>query len=141
MDDNMAVMMKILDNLREKYKYYNEIYNLTKELEKVIQMNDEYSLASVLDMRERVMVKVDALDMENFKFIDQLPVPLEKKVRGILYPKEKSKETLKLDNPLETDLFDTNKSNIALLNRTITLDKKLNAQMNNRPKKAFNVRG
>lgn len=123
MDGSMIAMNKILSNLQEKYKYFNNLFQLTKQMEEVIASNDQVSLAAILDMRQKNMSLVDKLDAENKAMVERLPKPMKERMQGILFPKG---EPVRLENPLETNIFDTNKRNLMLLSKIISLDEKIN---------------
>lgn len=130
MDSTMTVLQGILNNLRKKYNLVNNILNLTKDLERVLNSGDEEMFGFTLSMRQNVMNLVDKVDAENRKSVERLSEPLRGKVKQMLNP---AGETLHLDNPLETDIFDTNQQILSLIKRIVstddTIQKKLNRQV------------
>lgn len=123
----MDALNKILSNLKVKYNFYNNLFNLTKQMEDIIALNDQYSLSAILEMRENVMSLVDKLDAENKSIIAKLPVSMKDRIYNILFSKG---DSIRVENPLETNLFDTNKQNQILLNKIIVLDQKINKKVN-----------
>lgn len=108
----------------------DNIMNLTKELEKAMMANDSVSFSSVLDMRGDVMILVDKIDQENQQIVNRLPSPIKERMAAIILPKNNgNRETLVLDNPLETNIYDTNKRILALLTKIINLDTEINQRI------------
>ena len=119
MSGSMEILNQILHNLRGKYDRINQLHNLTKEMEKALSYNDSASFGTLLDMRKKQMDAIDELDRQNRKLIAQLPEALQSRVKKILAPKG---EPLRLDNPLETNIFDTNRRGILLLQKVAALN-------------------
>ncbi|MBN7773715.1 hypothetical protein [Clostridium aminobutyricum] len=129
--DSFTATNKVLDNLKLKYRYVDNIMNLTKDLEQAILSNDTVSLGAILDMRGNVMEMVDKLDSENREIASHLPSPLRERIESIIIPKKEA-EPITLDNPLETNIYDTNKRIGALLAKIIKLDTALNQKVSGR---------
>jgi hypothetical protein len=89
-------------------------------MEKVIGINDPESLGAVLSMRQRTMDMIDDLNLEVAKILANMDNPYKDKTKLILSPTGDA--TLTLNNPLETNIFDTNKRILMLLQRIINLD-------------------
>ncbi len=115
---------QILKNLQIIYQYMNEIMNLTKDMENAMNTEDDVMFGKFLDRRGDFMVEVDILKQENKKIINRFPNDLKEKMLSIIEPKN-NVATIKLDNPLETNLYDTNKRIMTLLKRIINLDKSI----------------
>ncbi|WP_027399717.1 hypothetical protein [Anaerovorax odorimutans] len=129
MDNSNTALNKILSNLQVKYNHYNNLFNLTKQLEEVFKMNDEVSIAATLNMRQKVMLIVDKLDAENRLIVSKLPKAIKERMTEVLFPKG---DPVRLENALETNIFDTNKRNLTLLKKIIDLDDKVNKIINKR---------
>lgn len=128
--DSFTATNKILENLKIKYKHIDNIMNLTKDMERAMMTNDNISFGTILEMRGDVMILVDKLDRENREICSRLPSSLRGRISAILMPKkEATGETLKLDNPLETNIYDTNKRIASLLTKVIKLDNEINQRV------------
>lgn len=141
--DSFTATKKILENLNLKYKNIDNIMNLTKDMERAMMANDSISFGATLDMRGDVMILVDKLDQENREIISHLPSPLKERISAIIMTKrETAGESVTLDNPLETNIYDTNKRIAALLSKIIKLDNEINQKIKGqkRPPK-LNMRG
>ncbi len=125
--DSITAMGKILDNLQKKFNLLNQILNLTKDMENAIKRKDEESLSLILNMRQKSMDLIDELDKENNIMTQKLPMPYKERVNEVFRPTGK---TVRLENPLETNIFDTNKRNNMLLKRIIQLDEMVNNMLN-----------
>ena len=119
MNSSMEILNQILHNLRAKYDRINQLHNLTKEMEKALGYNDAPSFGALLDMRQKQMEAIDELDRQNKKLIAKLPEALQSRMRRILTPKG---EPLRLNNPLETNIFDTNRRGLLLLQKVAALN-------------------
>lgn len=142
--DSFTATNKILENLKVKYRYIDNIMNLTKDMERAMMADDSLSFGSILDMRGDMMILVDKLDQENREIISHLPNPLKERITAIIMPKrEYTGESLTLDNPLETNIYDTNKRIAALLSKIIKLDNEINQKIKgqNQPSRLRNMRG
>lgn len=128
--DSFAATNKILENLKMKYKYVDNIMNLTKDMERAMMANDSGAFGSILDMRGDVMILVDQLDQSNLEIAHHLPKPLKDRIMPILTPSTgKAGEALVLDNALETNIYDTNKRTVGLLSKVIKLDTEINQKL------------
>ena len=112
MGGTMEILNQILFNLQAKYGKINQLMDLTKELDKAACAKDTVSFGMVLDMRQKVMDAVDHIDVENRKLIARLPANTQDRIKSILVP---GNDPVRLENPLETNIFDTNKRNILLV--------------------------
>lgn len=131
--NSFTATTKILENLNKKYRHLDNIMNLTKDMEKAMLANDTFSFGKLLDMRGDLMILADELDEENYEIISHLPAHLQEKMAAIIMPKKNSAtETLSLDNPLETNIYDTNKRIAVLLGKIIKLDNEINAKVKSR---------
>lgn len=130
--DSFSATNKILENLKKKYKYMDSIYNYTKDMDEAFKAEDGRSFEKILDMRGDVMVMVSKLDEENMEIIKRLPQPLSQKMQSILFPKKSGAvaTNLQLDNPLETNIYDTHKQIAQLLVKIVKLDTEVTAKVN-----------
>lgn len=129
--DSFTATTKILENLNVKYKYLDNIFNLTRDMESVILSGDVRAFGKLLDMRGDLIILVDNIDQENFDIARRLPSPLREKIEAILMPKKSyAGDTLTLDNPLETNIYDTNKRISNLLGKIVKLDQEINHKVN-----------
>lgn len=118
--DGMNGMNLILVDLQKKYRRMDMILTFTKELEQIIASGDETSLRLVLEMRQKEMDVIDQLDREIQNRLSMMSPVLKAKMRKILKPT--SGNSIKLENPLETNIFDTNKRILKLVGRIVNLD-------------------
>lgn len=119
MSSSMEILNQILHILREKYDKINQLHNLTKEMEKALNYDDAPSFGALLDMRQKQMDAIDELGRQNRQLIAKLPEALQSRVKKILAP---NGEPLRLNNPLETNIFDTNRRGLLLLQKVAALN-------------------
>ncbi len=117
---------KILENLKMKYKYVDNIFTLTKNMEQAVMSNDIYSFGKYIDMRGDIIMKIDSIDKENRGIAEKLPEPVKTRILSIIMPKKKVSTEVKLDNPLETNIYDTNKRIANLLGKILKIDEEIN---------------
>jgi hypothetical protein len=122
----MSEMNQILTSLKDRYKQMENLMASTKEMEKVIFVNDLESLGIVLNMRQEAMDKIDDINTVIQKTVLSLETSYRDRVKEILNNRS---ETMQLDNPLETNIFDTNRITRQLLKRIIDLDQVVNERM------------
>lgn len=141
--DSFTATNKILENLKVKYRHLDSIMNLTKEMEKAMLADDTGAFGRILDMRGDMMILADKVDQENREIVLHLPEPLRQRMETIIMPKKEYKgETMTLDNPLETNIYDTNKMISNLLAKIIKLDAEINEKVRNRSRaSSLNMRG
>ena len=142
--DTFNATNKILDNLKKKYKYLDSIFTCTKDMQKAFERQDAGSFERLLDMRGDAMMLASKLDEENLLIIEKLPAPLAEKMRVILFPKKFSAtnvESLKLDNPLQTNIYDTNKQIGQLLVKIVKLDAEVSAKVNGNAQNGIDIKG
>ena len=142
--DTFNATNKILDNLKKKYKYLDSIFTCTKDMQKAFERQDAGSFERLLDMRGDAMMLASKLDEENLLIIEKLPAPLAEKMRAILFPKKfaaANVESLKLDNPLQTNIYDTNKQIGQLLVKIVKLDAEVSAKVNGNAQNGIDIKG
>lgn len=142
--DTFNATNKILDNLKKKYKYLDSIFTCTKDMQKAFERQDAGSFERLLDMRGDAMMLASKLDEENLLIIEKLPAPLAEKMRAILFPKKFSAanvESPKLDNPLQTNIYDTNKQIGQLLVKIVKLDAEVSAKVNGNAQNGIDIKG
>lgn len=142
--DSFTATNKILQNLKKKYRHIDNIMNLTKDMERAMMANDSISFGTILDMRGDVMILVDKLDQENKEIARRLPTPIKERISAIIMPKrEVAGETVALDNPLETNIYDTSRRIVGLLSKIIKLDTEINKKINGHKQspRLRNIRG
>lgn len=125
MDTNQALTL-LLSNLRQKYNQYNSIMNFTKDLLELADGRDPESFGIILNMRENSMQQIDRIDEQNSELISKLPEALRAKIKECMRP---SGVPITLDNPLQTNIFDTSKRNNQLLSRIIEADQQLSKRV------------
>lgn len=142
--DSFNATNKILDNLKKKYKYLDSIFTCTKDMQKAFELQDAVSFERLLDMRGDAMMLASKLDDDNLVIIEKLPAPLAEKMRAILFPKKfgaANVESLKLDNPLQTNIYDTNKQIGQLLVKIVKLDAEVSAKVNGNAQNGIDIKG
>lgn len=142
--DSFNATNKILDNLKKKYKYLDSIFTCTKDMQKAFERQDAVSFERLLDMRGDAMMLASKLDDDNLVIIEKLPAPLAEKMRAILFPKKfgaANVESLKLDNPLQTNIYDTNKQIGQLLVKIVKLDAEVSAKVNGNAQNGIDIKG
>lgn len=122
MDTSNTAMMNLLSNLQQKYTQLNLIYEATRKIGAMSGEISEEMLAGELNKRQLAMNKIDQIDQQNKNIISRLPESLRQKMNECLSP---SGRVISLDNPLQTNIFETNKKNFALLKRILEEDKKM----------------
>ncbi len=123
----ITVQKQILTNLNQKYMQLDSFLSSTKILKSAIERKDHYVIKTSIDMRDRTIMTVDNIDKKNGDLISTLPNELRTRISSILSPK--GGETLRLENPLETNLFDTSRRVYTLIGKIAELDKEVTAMM------------
>jgi len=126
MDNETSAMEQILVLLKEKHKQIDNLMTLTKEMEKVIDRNDLESLGAVLSMRQDSMDRVDKLNDEVREKINGMDQPSQERVIKLL---RRAEEPIAFDGSLETEIFETNRMTMSLLQRIIELDEAINKKV------------
>lgn len=124
MDTNQALTI-LLNNLRNKNKLLTTFMEATKELIKLSNGEDPDAFGALLNKRQQCMSQIDRFDAENKQIVQKLPRGLSEKIAEILHPVG----NVTLENPLQTNIFDTNTMNNQLLKRIIDADKELNKKV------------
>jgi len=119
-------MDKILEVLKNRHKQVDNLMALTKEMEKSIVANDMDSLGAILSMRKKSMDNIDGLNLEIRAAIEGLEQEDKDKVRQIL---DVERESTIFSNPLEANIYETNKATLSLVQKVIALDKEINEKM------------
>jgi len=119
-------MDKILETLKNRHKQVDNLMALTKEMEKSIVANDMDSLGAILSMRKKSMDNIDGLNLEIRDAIEGLEQEDKDKVRQIL---DVESESTIFSNPLEANIYETNKATLSLVQKVIALDKEINEKM------------
>lgn len=116
---SMDTMNSILSDLQEKYEHTERMLALTKKLETAARIRDELSIGEALDARQLELDASAVLDRRIKKSCELLPEPFRGRVSTILDPKATE---VSLENPLEENIFDTNRRIIVLMRKIVTLD-------------------
>lgn len=141
--DSFSITNEILANLKKKYRYMDNIFNLTKDMQKAFESEDGKSFEKILDMRGDAMFLVSKLDEENKGLISKLPTQTAKKMTAILFPKQAgvNSDAMQLSNPLETNIYDTHKQISQLIVKTVRLDSEISAKVNGSVKHGIDIQG
>jgi len=126
MDNDISKMEHILSILREKNKLMDNLMAFTKEMEKAIDANDLESLGKVLSMRQESMDKLDMFSEEIKEILSGEGKIFSDNIQSLLDP---AVERIKLEDPLEIDIFETNKMAFVTLKKIIALDETINKRM------------
>lgn len=117
--ENSEELTSILINLQKKYNVINEIFNLTKEMEKAVQTSDNVALSMILDMRQDNMEAVDRLDNLNSQIKSFLDNDTRNRLNFILSPEADSPEE---EKSIDRLIFDANRRIISLVKQIIVID-------------------
>ena len=126
MEDSAFKMNQILDNLKGRHKQVDNLMSLTREMAKVIEINDLESLGAVLSMRQKSMDIIDGFNSDIKNIIESLAQPEKDKVRQIL---DTDGAPVEFANHTEIDISKTNKMTLALVQKVIELDRALNQKI------------
>jgi predicted nucleic acid-binding Zn-ribbon protein len=119
-------MDKILEILKNRHKQADNLMAFTKEIEKAIDANDVEALGAILSMRQTSMDHIDAFNLEIRDTLDSLNEADKEKARQIL---DMEREQAAFENPLESNIYETNKATISLVQKVISLDKEINEKL------------
>ena len=117
---------EILSLLREKYKQVDYLMSYTKEMEKIAGMDDPEGFGAVLAMRQTTMDRIDQLNVNISKVLAGMDGKSKEKIKRIL---ESKAEPAELGDQLETDIFNTNRITMQLLQRVADLDSDVNKKV------------
>ena len=116
----------LLSGLMDRHRQMDNLMALTKEMGSVIEMNDLDSLGAVLSMRQKTMEKVDDIHMMVVKTIKRMDPMQRDKLKLIM---KQEIEAGSLDDPVETGIFNTNRTTLLLLQSIIELDDAINKRI------------
>ena len=123
MEQNVLKLTEILSKLKERYRQADNLMVMTKDMEKAVSMNDLESLEIVLNMRQKTMEQIDQLNREITETAEGLSKPVKKRVKQLL---RQVGDPKRLDDPLETEIFEMNQSTARLIQKVIDLDEAVN---------------
>ena len=126
MEDAAEKKRQILSTLKAKYRLVDNLMVFTKEMGKVVEINDLESLGAVLIMRRETMEKIDYQNSEISKVLNEMDQSDKEKIKRILESKCGPEE---IEEPLEKDMYDTNKATLALLEKIVILDEEINTRI------------
>jgi len=126
MDDAAEKKKQILSTLKTKYRLMDNLMVFTKEMGKVVEINDLESLGAVLIMRRETMEKIDYQNSEISKVLSEMDQADKDKIKRVLESKCGPEE---LEGPPEKDMYDTNKATLALLEKIVILDEEINTRI------------
>ncbi len=126
---NIDAMQNILSNLKKKYSCFIEFETYTNGLLKAADANDTEKFGVTLNMRQRLMRKIDELDNENRKLVSVLPQNDKSIIAPILRPGQNINASF--DNVLHADIFECQKKILSLVRKIIDADMKVNKIVNN----------
>lgn len=117
-------LVAIALNLQKKYTKFNEIYDLTKQIEDSLYRNDLYSLKLVIRMRTKAMLEAEEIDYKRQELLDAMPEDKKQIIMGLM---NKDADSNDVDKKRICNIYRQIKLTI---NKTITLDKAVNEKMN-----------
>jgi len=115
----MQQLSDILSILKDKHKQMDQLMSFTKEMEKMVDMNDPEGLGTVLNMRQKTIDYIDKLNGDISKALSGLDKEQKDKIKQIL---ESKGEPVEFENELQADIFNTNRMTLSLLQRVVDLD-------------------
>lgn len=125
--ENKETAGKILNNLKSKFRSLNQVYDLTKELERALENGDEGSLEIVLDMRQKQLELCMDIDRQNEELVGGLTEAEKIRVNTLLRTQGKNPEP---DGEDEEEIYAMTKRIKNLLIKTVDYDKKVNSRVN-----------
>ncbi len=93
---------QIFDNQRNKYRNINEVYDLTKEIDRAFSEGDAATLEMLLDMRQKKMEICTELDNKNFELLDQLSDEQKNHYMSLIVTKDAAYSPEPVDESEET---------------------------------------
>ena len=102
------------------------LMSFTKEMEKIVDMNDPEGLGAILNMRQGTMDRIDSLNKEISRILSGMEPEEKNKVKRLL---ESKGEPVELDGELESEIFNTNRTTLALLAKIVELDNAINKKV------------
>ena len=125
--ENKETAGKIINNLKTKYRGLNQVYDLTREIEKALENGDEGSLDIVLDMRQKQLELCMDMDRQNEDLVGRLTEAEKIRVNTLLRTQGKDP---KPDGEDEEEIYAMTKRIKNLLIKTVHYDKKVNSRLN-----------
>ena len=116
---------QILDNQRNKYRNLNEVYDLTKEIDRAFSEGDAPSLEMLLDMRQKKMEMCVKFDNMNFELLDQLSDEQKNHYMSLIVTKNMTDSPEPVDESEET-IYTMTKRIRAQMLKTIEYNKAIN---------------
>ena len=123
----MPKMDDILPILRNKYKQMDYLMAYTKEMEKAVLINDADGLGTVLNMRQETMERINLLNADVSAVLAGMDQKEQDTARQLLNTEG---EPPAFDSQLESDIYNTNRMTLGLLQKIVDLDKDINSKVN-----------
>lgn len=118
------IMKRLVDNLKKKNKYYNELFKITSGMIYDIQNSGrEAEFEMLVEKRAQVIKSIDALDAERRKTVAGFDASKQPHIKALLLCREKPQ------NELERAVYMIAEENRKILRKIMTYNNNLNMQV------------
>lgn len=118
-------LLGIALNLQKKYTKFNEIYDLTRQIEEALNRNDMYSIKLIVDMRTAAMAEAENIEYERQDLINELPDDKKQVVMDLMSQTENDTCV-----GIGKKIYSISNQTKALIDKTIALDNAVSKKMN-----------
>ncbi|MCI1999885.1 MAG: hypothetical protein LKJ75_03230 [Clostridia bacterium] len=124
-------LMGIALNLQKKYTKFNEIYNLTKQIEESLYRDDMYSLRLIVNMRTTAILELEKIEYNRKDLINALPDDKKNIVNELMSENAKDSDTC---SDIGKKINNIYRQTRKVMEKTVLLDKAVNKKLNTKSK-------
>ncbi|MCI1959320.1 MAG: hypothetical protein LKJ25_06820 [Clostridia bacterium] len=124
-------LMGIALNLQKKYTKFNEIYNLTKQIEEFLYRDDMYSLKLIVNMRTTAILELEKIEYNRKDLINALPDDKKNIVNELMSENAKDSDTY---SDIGQKINNIYRQTRKVMEKTVLLDKAVNKKLNTKSK-------
>ena len=116
-------MRRLLDNLRKKNQYYNELFNIVSGMIYALRNGREDEFRMLTDKRTEMMKAIDLLDNDRRKLVSSMNKAVQPHVKNLILCREEPKDVT------EKSIYLMSQENRKLLRKIMTYTKNLDMQV------------
>ncbi len=116
-------MKRLLDNLRKKNQYYNELFNIVSGMIYALRNGREDEFRMLTDKRMEMMKMIDGLDNDRRKIVSSMDKAIQSHVKNLILCREEPNDVM------EKSVYLISQENRKLLRKIMTYTKNLDTQV------------
>lgn len=118
------ILRDLLVQQKKKYIQLTEVLNVTIQMADAVERDDNVSMSLLIAMRQEPLLVIDEIQQVVGERLESLPASVAAHMRTLITGRGTEKATAE-----ETALDEQCKMNFRLLNRIVTIDKRLNQKI------------